>query len=139
MSVFQAGQFAPRPSEVAFNYAGQPIYTRGGLLPSKRLFSDILNPSPYLPVSSIIRDPFWWNYPLLRPFRPYSSWGRSPFYLRDSYLSPVKRSYLWDKHPIRPFGKSLSAQFPVPEPCLKDFCEDSSGKPKTKPPPLSLT
>ncbi|XP_022914508.1 uncharacterized protein [Onthophagus taurus] len=30
----KVGDFAPRPSEVAYNYAGQPIYTRGGLLPT---------------------------------------------------------------------------------------------------------
>ncbi|XP_018319685.1 uncharacterized protein LOC108733128 [Agrilus planipennis] len=99
------GEFAPRPSEVAFNYFGQPIYSRGGLRPSKRLlWYDLLNPSPFLPVSSITRDPWWWNYPELRPYRPYTGWGKSPFYLRDSYLSPVKRTYLWDKHPIRPFA-----------------------------------
>ena len=100
----KVGEFAPRPSEVAYNYAGQPIYSRGGLLPSKRLFSDLLNPSPSLPMSSIVRDPWWWDYPLLKPYRPFSSWGKSPFYLRDSYLSPVKRTYLWDKHPVRPFA-----------------------------------
>lgn len=28
------GDFAPRPSEIAFNYFGQPIYTRGGFRPT---------------------------------------------------------------------------------------------------------
>ncbi|EFA01468.1 uncharacterized protein Mf isoform X1 [Tribolium castaneum] len=100
----KSGEWGPRPSEVAFNYAGQPIYNRGGLFPSKRLFRDLLNPSPFLPISSIINDPFWWDSPLLRPYSTYNPWGKSPFYLRDSYLSPVKRTYLWDKHPIRPFA-----------------------------------
>ncbi|GJQ77524.1 putative myofilin [Trypoxylus dichotomus] len=97
------GEWAPRPSEVAYNYAGQPIYSRGGLLPSKRLFRDLLNPSPYAPISSFIRDPWWWDWPFLRPYSILPRWT-SPFYLRDSYLSPVKRTYLWDKHPIRPFA-----------------------------------
>ncbi|CAH1236787.1 unnamed protein product [Diabrotica balteata] len=97
------GEFAPRPSEVAFNYAGQPIYTRGGLYPSKKLFDDILNPSPNLPVSAVSRDPFWWDSPL-KPASVHNPWGKSPFYLRDSYLSPVKRTFLWDKHPVRPFA-----------------------------------
>lgn len=101
----KSGQFAPRPNEVAFNYFGQPIYSRGGLRPSKRLlWYDLLNPSPSLPTSAITRDPWWWNHPELRPYSPYLSWGKSPFFLRDSYLSPVKRTYLWDKHPIRPFA-----------------------------------
>ncbi|KAF5284572.1 hypothetical protein FQR65_LT02398 [Abscondita terminalis] len=100
------GEFAPRPGEVGFNYFGQPIYSRGGLRPSKLLWSDLLNPSPSLPISAIARDPWWWNHPSLKPFDPFSNWGKSPYYLRDSYLSPVKRTYLWDKHPVRPFGKS---------------------------------
>lgn len=104
--VSQVGSFAPRPSEVAFNYAGQPIYTRGGLYPSKSLIGDLLNPSPSLPISAVTRDPFWWDSPL-RPASIYNPWGKSPSFLRDSYLSPVKRTFLWDKHPIRPFGKSL--------------------------------
>ncbi|XP_028127713.2 uncharacterized protein LOC114324164 isoform X1 [Diabrotica virgifera virgifera] len=99
----KAGEFAPRPNEVAFNYAGQPIYTRGGLYPSKKLFDDILNPSPNLPVSAVSRDPFWWDSPL-KPASVHNPWGKSPFYLRDSYLSPVKRTFLWDKHPVRPFA-----------------------------------
>ncbi|KAK9885738.1 hypothetical protein WA026_012505 [Henosepilachna vigintioctopunctata] len=101
----KVGPFAPRPSEVAFNYAGQPIYSLAGLpRASKRLFNELLNPSPSLPVSAVTRDPFWWDSPLLRPFSLFNPWGKSPFYLRDSYLSPVKRTYLWDKHPIRPFA-----------------------------------
>ncbi|XP_019873025.1 uncharacterized protein LOC109601245 isoform X1 [Aethina tumida] len=100
----KAGPWAPRPSEVAFNYAGQPIYTRGGLSPSKSIFRDLLDPPASLPISSIIRDPFWWRSPALKPLSAFSPWGRSPSYLRDSYLSPVKRTYLWDKHPVRPFA-----------------------------------
>ncbi|XP_030750715.1 LOW QUALITY PROTEIN: uncharacterized protein LOC115878378 [Sitophilus oryzae] len=93
------GRYAPRPSEVAFNYAGQPIWS-----PSKSLFSDLLNPSPSLPISAVTRDPFWWDSPSLKPVSARTPFGRSPFYLRDSYLSPVKRTFLWDKHPIRPFA-----------------------------------
>ncbi|GLV35802.1 Myofilin [Carabus blaptoides fortunei] len=99
----KAGEFGPRPNEVAFNYAGLPIYTRGGL--AGRILRDLLNPSSALPLSAITRDPWWWKYPEFRPFNaPYDCWGKSPFFLRDSYLSPVKRTYLWDKHPIRPFA-----------------------------------
>lgn len=99
------GEWGPRPSEVGFNYAGAPIFSLGsGFRPSKTIFDDLVNPSPYLPMSAITRDPWWHFWPSLKPYRPYSSWGRSPFWLRDSYLSPVKRTYLWDKHPIRPFS-----------------------------------
>merc|ERR1719173_342430 len=92
------GRYAPRPSEVAYNYAGQPIWS-----PSKSLYNDLLNPSPSLPISAVTRDPFWWDSPL-KPVSASTPFGRSPFYLRDSYLLPVKRTFLWDKHPIRPFA-----------------------------------
>ncbi|XP_065158045.1 uncharacterized protein Mf isoform X1 [Atheta coriaria] len=98
------GEWGPRANEIGYNYAGQPIFSLGGFRPSKSIFDDLINPSPYVPMSAIARDP-WWHYcPSLRPYRPYSSWGRSPYWLRDSYLSPVKRTYLWDKHPCRPFS-----------------------------------
>lgn len=61
-----------------------------------------MNPSPASPLSSITRDPWWWDLGDLRP--AYYPFNRSPSLLRDSYLSPVKRRYLWTKHPIRPFG-----------------------------------
>ncbi|CAH1965507.1 unnamed protein product [Acanthoscelides obtectus] len=95
------GSKADEP-RLGYNYAGQPIYSTRGY-PSKSLLSDLLNPSPSLPVSAVTRDPFWWNSPL-RPYTSHTPFGRSPFYLRDSYLSPVKRTYLWDKHPVRPFA-----------------------------------
>lgn len=88
-----------------FHFSGMPIYTRGGIRDFGRALYDLMNPSPYLPHSAIIREPWWWKVPSLKPLTPpYDDWGRSPFFLRDSYLSPVKRTYLWDKHPIRPFG-----------------------------------
>ncbi|KAK7863283.1 hypothetical protein R5R35_005327 [Gryllus longicercus] len=94
---------APSEKQVAFNYAGQPIYTRGGI--TRRPLSELLEPLTSLPMSRITRDPWWWEYPELRPYvSPWSLPSHAPFYLRDSYLSPVKRSYLWSKHPIRPFG-----------------------------------
>ncbi|CAH1965508.1 unnamed protein product [Acanthoscelides obtectus] len=101
----RTGQAVPHSADeprLGYNYAGQPIYSTRGY-PSKSLLSDLLNPSPSLPVSAVTRDPFWWNSPL-RPYTSHTPFGRSPFYLRDSYLSPVKRTYLWDKHPVRPFA-----------------------------------
>ncbi|XP_067011457.1 uncharacterized protein Mf isoform X3 [Anabrus simplex] len=89
--------------QIGFNYAGQPIYSRGRL--ARRPLSELLEPLPSMPLSRITRDPWWWDYPELRPFTsPYAYLHPTPFYLRDSYLSPVKRTYLWDKHPIRPFA-----------------------------------
>ncbi|XP_077283881.1 myofilin isoform X2 [Arctopsyche grandis] len=96
----KVGEFAPRSSEVAFDSEGLPIYSRGGL--GRKPWNRLFNPSPYLPMSAITKDPFWWDFPELKPFYPFNSWGKSPFYVRDSYLSPVKRTYLWDKHPMRP-------------------------------------
>lgn len=89
-----------------FCFPGQPIYTRGGL--TRRPLSELLEPNTTIPWASIVRDPWWWEYPELRPYKsPYGSSYSShlPFYLRDSYLSPIKRQYLWTKHPIRPFCK----------------------------------
>nr|CAD7403874.1 unnamed protein product [Timema cristinae] len=80
---------------------GQPIYTRGGI--TRRPLTELLEPLPSMPLSRITRDPWWWEYPELRPYSSPYTWPYTPFYLRDSYLSPVKRTYLWDKHPIRPF------------------------------------
>lgn len=88
--------------------SGQPIYTRGGL--TRRPLSELFEPNTSIPWASIVRDPWWWEYPELRPYlAPHSGVLNTPlpFYLRDSYLSPVKRHYLWGKHPIRPFCKSL--------------------------------
>lgn len=66
----------------------------------------LMNPSPYSPVSSIVRDPWWYS---LNNLRPYSSaslpYYRSPYWLRTSYLSPVKSRYLWYTKPLRPFCK----------------------------------
>ncbi|XP_067011458.1 uncharacterized protein Mf isoform X4 [Anabrus simplex] len=89
--------------ELGYHYPGQPIYSRGRL--ARRPLSELLEPLPSMPLSRITRDPWWWDYPELRPFTsPYAYLHPTPFYLRDSYLSPVKRTYLWDKHPIRPFA-----------------------------------
>ncbi|XP_039294274.1 uncharacterized protein LOC111049206 isoform X10 [Nilaparvata lugens] len=94
------------PSETVgqyFNYAGQPIYSRGGY--TRRPLIQMLEPSPLMPKSMITRDPWWHEFPELRPFNPLTNWANAPFYLRDSFLSPVKRNYLWADHPVRPFGK----------------------------------
>uniref|UniRef100_A0A6M2DQL2 Putative myofilin n=1 Tax=Xenopsylla cheopis TaxID=163159 RepID=A0A6M2DQL2_XENCH len=94
----------PRENEIAYDLDGRPIYSpaRGR---SASPLHDLLNPSKYLPISAIARDPWWWDaVPSLRPYDPYLSWGKSPFFLRDSYLSPVKRTYLWHKHPARPLA-----------------------------------
>lgn len=87
-------------------FTGQPIYSRGGSL-TRRPLSELFEPLTTLPLSRITRDPWWWDYPHLRPYEsPYNwLWPKTPFYLRDSYLSPIKRTYLWYRHPIRPFGE----------------------------------
>ncbi|XP_039294265.1 uncharacterized protein LOC111049206 isoform X3 [Nilaparvata lugens] len=93
------------PSETVgqyFNYAGQPIYSRGGY--TRRPLIQMLEPSPLMPKSMITRDPWWHEFPELRPFNPLTNWANAPFYLRDSFLSPVKRNYLWADHPVRPFA-----------------------------------
>ncbi|KAG7302084.1 hypothetical protein JYU34_013543 [Plutella xylostella] len=82
--------------------AGAPLYTAGGL--RRRPWADIFNPSPSLPISAITRDPFWYDWPELRPV---ARWDRSPSHIRDSYLSPVKRTFLWDKHPVRPLAAAF--------------------------------
>ncbi|XP_050550375.1 uncharacterized protein LOC118281905 isoform X4 [Spodoptera frugiperda] len=81
---------------------GAPLYNAGGL--RRRPWADIFNPSPSLPISAITRDPFWYDWPELKPL---ARWDRSPSYIRDSYLSPVKRTFLWDKHPIRPLAAAF--------------------------------
>ncbi|XP_059611948.1 uncharacterized protein LOC132258596 isoform X1 [Phlebotomus argentipes] len=99
----KAGRWAPRPSEIAYDSDGLPIFTRGGLTPET--FDRLRNPSPAMPLSAITRDPWWWDLGDLRP--AYYPFNRSPSLLRDSFLSPVKRRYLWTKHPIRPFDDLL--------------------------------
>ncbi|XP_023722601.1 uncharacterized protein LOC111872697 [Cryptotermes secundus] len=88
--------------KIGYNYAGVPIYNRGGY--TRRPLSELFEPVTSLPLSRLTRDPWWWAYPSLRPYTLPTSWYKSPFYLRDSYLSPVKRTYLWGQHPIRPFA-----------------------------------
>ncbi|XP_065210222.1 uncharacterized protein Mf [Planococcus citri] len=89
---------------LGYNYAGQPIYTRP--LPPRPL-REMFEPNTRVPISRFVRDPWWWDYPELKPFEPpnHGGYKPSPFYLRDSYLSPVKRTYLWGHHPIRPFSQ----------------------------------
>lgn len=84
---------------------GLPVYSTGGV--KRRPLSELFEPSVYTPRSRYVRDPWWWEYPHLKPYTPLSSTYRPPAksYLRDSYLSPVKRTYLWGHHPIRPFSK----------------------------------
>ncbi|KAG8228282.1 hypothetical protein J437_LFUL006250 [Ladona fulva] len=84
---------------VAFNYAGQPIYTRGGL---KDPLMEMLKSPVWTALA--LRSPWWHKYPQLKPFESPYTWLHTPFYLRDSYLSPVKRTYLWSHHPVRPFA-----------------------------------
>ncbi|KAJ1522635.1 hypothetical protein ONE63_001807 [Megalurothrips usitatus] len=96
----------PQPSEVVprLSYADQPQYGRGGW--TRRPLSELLEPLPSMPKSRITRDPWWWEYPELRPYGypyHYRPW-HSPSYLRRSYLSPIKNTYLWDRHPARPYG-----------------------------------
>ncbi|XP_054264594.1 uncharacterized protein LOC128987657 isoform X2 [Macrosteles quadrilineatus] len=107
-------------------FPGEPLYHRpyyGSYV--RRPLAELLEPSYHLPRSRITRDPWWYDYPSLKPYSPYnrypytslrypyshvsspyvSRWYYSPYYLRDSYLSPIKRTYLWNYHPIRPFCK----------------------------------
>lgn len=106
----------PQTHQQDDEFPGEPLFHRpyfGSYV--RRPLQELLEPSIHLPRSRITRDPWWWDYPTLRPYSPYSrypytslryplspSW-RSPYYLRDSYLSPIKRTYLWSYHPHRPF------------------------------------
>ncbi|CAH1724401.1 uncharacterized protein LOC114118964 [Aphis gossypii] len=94
------------PPIKGYNFSGLPIYSTGGV--KRRPLSELFEPSVYTPRSRYVRDPWWWEYPHLKPFTPSSSSYRPPAksYLRNSYLSPVKRTYLWGHHPIRPFTPS---------------------------------
>ncbi|KAH8359822.1 hypothetical protein KR093_009036, partial [Drosophila rubida] len=98
----KAGRWGPRPTEVAYDAEGLPIFH-----PRNR-FRDLLSPSPNLPISSIVRDPFWWDVDDLVPFRATSVPRASSPVARDSYLSPVKNRYLWSKHPARPLTRKFS-------------------------------
>ncbi|XP_026330635.1 uncharacterized protein LOC113238120 isoform X2 [Hyposmocoma kahamanoa] len=99
----------PRDCEVAYDADGLPLYNAAGR-PWRRPWADIFNPSSSLPISAITRDPFWYDWPELKPL---ARWDRSPSYIRDSYLSPVKRTFLWDKHPLRPLDLMIADAFTV--------------------------
>ncbi|XP_043070796.1 uncharacterized protein LOC6568308 isoform X5 [Drosophila grimshawi] len=101
----KAGRWGPRPTEVAYDAEGLPIFH-----PRNR-FRDMLSPSPNLPVSSIVRDPFWWDVDDLVPFRATSVPRASSPVARDSYLSPVKNRYLWSRHPARPLTPEAEEYF----------------------------
>lgn len=75
---------------------GLPLYANR--LGPRRPYSDLYNPSPYIPISAVTRDPWWYD---INGLRPYSSYPRYPSALRTSYLSPVKNRYLWTRHPMR--------------------------------------
>lgn len=101
---------AQRPQLMMVTYTfccrtGLPIFSTGGI--KRRPLSELFEPSVYTPRSRYVRDPWWWEYPHLKPYTPISSSYRPPAksYLRNSYLSPVKRTYLWGHHPIRPFSE----------------------------------
>jgi len=83
--------------------------------------SELFEPSVYTPRSRYVRDPWWWEYPHLKPYTPISSAYRPPAksYLRDSYLSPVKRTYLWGHHPVRPFSEY------TPRCCLQPITDNT--------------
>ena len=90
---------------LAFSLSGQPIHVR--TIPPKPL-RELFEPNTNVPISRFVRDPWWWDYPELKPYEPpqgHNGYKPSPFYLRNSYLSPVKRTYLWGHHPIRPFSE----------------------------------
>ncbi|KAM7361261.1 myofilin isoform 1-T4 [Cochliomyia hominivorax] len=97
----KAGRWGPRPTEVAYDADGLPIFH-----PRNR-FRDMLEPNPAAPISAFTRDPFWWDMDDLAPIRALSpfratSVPRGGSVARDSFLSPIKNRYLWTKHPIRP-------------------------------------
>lgn len=74
--------------------------TRGGYN-HYRPYSDLVNPSPHMPMSMITRDPWWYDAYGLRPYSIYPRYPTYPSSLRTSYLSPVKNRYLWTRHPLR--------------------------------------
>ena len=78
---------------------GLPVYSAG----VRRPLSDVLQPLEDAPLSKISREPWWWEYPSLRP--DVKELKALPSHLRNSYLSPVKSTYHWYEHPFRPFGK----------------------------------
>lgn len=88
-----------------FTRTGLPIFSTGGI--KRRPLTELFEPSVYTPRSRYVRDPWWWEYPHLKPYTPISSSYRPPAksYLRNSYLSPIKSTYLWGHHPIRPFSE----------------------------------
>uniref|UniRef100_A0A1A9VGU1 Uncharacterized protein n=1 Tax=Glossina austeni TaxID=7395 RepID=A0A1A9VGU1_GLOAU len=101
----KAGRWGPRPTEVAFDADGLPIFH-----PRNR-FRDMFDPNPAMPISAFTRDPFWWDIEDLAPFRAGSPFRglslppRGSSVARDSFLSPVKNRYLWAKHPARPLTR----------------------------------
>ena len=79
-----------------------PQYKGTGLPGTLAPYHNLLNPSPYLPITSVTRDPWWYDSLGLRP---YGYIPRSvlmyPSALRNSYLSPIRNSYVWSQHPLR--------------------------------------
>jgi len=101
----------PLEKALGYNYAGQPLYRSPApprqplyRLPPRKPLRELFEPNRHMPMSRYVRDPWWWDYPELRPYEPPLYYKPSPFFLRDSYLSPIKRTYLWGHHPIRPFS-----------------------------------
>ncbi|XP_067636415.1 uncharacterized protein Mf isoform X2 [Eurosta solidaginis] len=92
----KAGRWGPRPSEVAYDANGLPIFH------PRNHFRDLFNPNPSAPISAFTRDPFWYDVGDLAPYRAFSVPRASSPIARDSYLSPIKSSYLWSRHPARP-------------------------------------
>ncbi|XP_046803942.1 uncharacterized protein LOC111678239 [Lucilia cuprina] len=106
----KAGRWGPRPTEVAYDADGLPIFH-----PRNR-FRDMLEPNPSAPISAFTRDPFWWDMDDLAPIRAVSpfratSVPRGGSVARDSFLSPIKNRYLWTKHPVRPLTPEEEAIF----------------------------
>ncbi|KAL7728606.1 hypothetical protein ACLKA6_012599 [Drosophila palustris] len=87
------------------------LFERLPIFHPRNRFRDLLSPSPNLPISSIVRDPFWWDVDDLVPFRATSVPRASSPVARDSYLSPVKNRYLWSKHPARPLTPEAEDYF----------------------------
>jgi len=78
-----------------------PNSESSGLPFSLKPYKDMFNPSPFMPISRVTRDP-WWHEAGLKPMDhiPHDVLVY-PSALRNSYLSPVKNNYLWSNHPLR--------------------------------------
>jgi len=100
LSYWRPSSWDTSDTPTARPYLGD-LYSPGGY--RYRPYLDMLEPSPYLPVTAVTRNPWWYDAYGLKPI---SYIPRSvltyPSALRNSYLSPVRNNYVWSRHPLRP-------------------------------------